>query len=597
MKKILLFYITYISIIQASFAQSCPNQIDISNTNVCGLYGDAQGNSNWNWELVDPLNPSYCNNWYARTGSNQFLTRLGSPFVNPGSGKLQIISDENDYKKEKGWELLMRNFGCFTDVANPYFLLYNKYSGMCRVYMYMNSQEFTQYVVTVKAVYDQRPATTSQGITYMLSPDKYLNNQAGSSSSEFLVSVNESVGANRWAVGEFFTTLDPNIQSSLYSNAGIEVTVYGVVTSTIQAFLTGSSCTSQTPGCAIAIPNYTYFGSNPSQNSNGNFNFTANGEKLKKLSTSINDVRKDVNESAKKVKDALANKTDSFWVNIRRIATEVESSSNTNTDFIKIIDALASITGLGGSVMKFIGTIQGLFSSSSNSPAASPTYSTYNLVLKGTLEAKTVVNKFVVRVPGIISPATNANNATYYNGNMGIFNFVVTPKLYKRTYDRRTLMPQSSNPGKVSKTINYTSYVVPFNYQFTFNKGVDLNIVSVQAALMAIVTDPSKGTLQTVLINPLESYPVRGLYTYFNHMFADIEANRLEITNYDPDYSFHTIQTPFDRIECFKGRSIHVQSNIKVFIRVRAILKRATDSKLIYFVRIRYLVLEDNKTV
>src|SRR4029078_11701395 len=98
-----------------AFAQVCPNETDLNNTNVCGIYGDANGNSYWNWELNNPLDPNYCRNWYARSAPTGFLVRMGSPFVNASTGKLKAIADDLDYTKAKGWELLQRKFGCQSD--------------------------------------------------------------------------------------------------------------------------------------------------------------------------------------------------------------------------------------------------------------------------------------------------------------------------------------------------------------------------------------------------------------------------------------------------------------------------------------------------
>jgi hypothetical protein len=240
MKRILLFLILMQWVQARIYAQTCPLETNIANTFVCGLYGDENGNSNWNWELTDRNHPDYCKYWYARTGSNVYLTRMGSPFVEATSGKLLQIIDNEDFKKSKGWELLYRNFGCFADIANPYFILYNRSTGMMRVYVYNNSAEtYTQLSVSVTPDRtDGLPAVTAQGREYMYAPDKYLAN--ATNGTDVLLSVNESGGSSRWLVAETNMTLDPNIYDLAYRGAALKITVYGIVQNDIKAKLSGT---------------------------------------------------------------------------------------------------------------------------------------------------------------------------------------------------------------------------------------------------------------------------------------------------------------------------------------------------------------------
>lgn len=569
-----------------SFSQTCPNETNIANTNVCGLYGDANGNSFWNWELNDPLNPQYCTNWYARIAPTGFLTSMGSPFVNATTGKLKIIADNLDYTKAKGWELLQRKFGCLSNIANPYFILYNKYSGMARVFVYLSNANYSQILMTVKSVYEQRPATLSfASDTASLAPDKYLANQVGPSSEEKLFSLNESVGSNNWSVAEFNIMLDQNIADAVYGNGSLEIVVYGVTNSTLTARITGTSGNASLEDLKNAT-----FKSKGGSSSGSNFNFTANGEKLIKLSKSLEDFRKGVNDNAKKVATALATNTDSLLRKIGRIAKFVEDNTNTASDLGKILESSAGFLGAAGNVLKFAGTMIGLIKGSSSTPSANPGFTNYNLNVEGELSATVVVSNFVVKIPATSTPPTNSNNATYYNGPLGIFNLKETPRLDTLTYDRRALLPTSINPSKVPKTIKYAAYRLHDDVKVVVNAGVGLTVKSIEGALVARVVIPPEqtGTKSTVSINPFEWHPYRGYYRYFNHMRADIEANRLEVTHYDSDNgNYHILQTPFYNLGCLKSASLNIHIPVlKVYLRIRATLKRSDDlGELIYFVK------------
>jgi hypothetical protein len=309
MKKILLFLWAYLGVAAQPQAQTCPLETNIANTFVCGLYGDANGNSNWDWELTDRNNPNFCKYWYARTGSNQFLTRMGSPFVEASSGKLLQIIDNEDYKKAKGWELLYRNFGCFADIANPYFVLYNRFTGIMRVYVYNNSPEtYTQLAVSVTPDRtDGLPATTAQGREFMYAPDKYLANATGG--TDLLLSVNESGGSSRWLVAESNMTLDPNIYDLAYRGAALKITIYGVVQNNITATLSGTSVTGD------ATKDFSFSPKSSPTTANSLTTFLASGEKLAKISGNIFDLHKSVKENATRVKNALKDSTSKkYWI-------------------------------------------------------------------------------------------------------------------------------------------------------------------------------------------------------------------------------------------------------------------------------------------
>src|ERR1700751_4987475 len=82
-----------------SYAQ-CGNYTgNINDLPVCRQYGDASGNSNWDWELTDKNNPVYCNMWYARTDNSGTMTPMKSPFVDASLTVLDVISQQQDFTK------------------------------------------------------------------------------------------------------------------------------------------------------------------------------------------------------------------------------------------------------------------------------------------------------------------------------------------------------------------------------------------------------------------------------------------------------------------------------------------------------------------
>ncbi|WP_165917331.1 T9SS type A sorting domain-containing protein [Flaviaesturariibacter aridisoli] len=587
-----------LSVVWMAGGAQCPNATDINATNVCGPYGDGAGNSFWNWELNDPTNPNYCGNWYAKTGPDPLLVRMGAPWVNAGSGKLKVIADEGDYTKAKGWELLLRKFGCQTDVANPYFVLYNRYTGLMRVFVYLPAQSTANYqslLMAVKSVYDFRPATLADGSQQLRAIDKYSNNQALGANTDLIISIGESVGGNNWAVAEFYMMLDDNITSTNYANASLEVTIYGVTSNQLEAKVEGSSVSASS---ADAAANLAFkAASTPSVSSGGSFNYTATGERMVKLSKSLDEFVSKVHESAQKVVTSLSGKT-GFLGALRKQAEGILAATDSKASFAKTFQSVSGFLGTVGQTLNMIGAVIGFFKDDV-AAAASPTYTSYNLTISGTITAQVVVQKFVMKLPGTSAAPTNANNATYFNYPMGTLNLKVTPTADVLRYNRRALEPASASfyaQYHVATTVPYVAYRMRDNLQVVYNGGTGLVLERLEGALVAKVTNnynTSDAQREPAQFGPLEWAPRRGTADglpvgFYNHMAADVYANRLEVAKYDTDEGkYHAVQTAYYPLDCINKASMNIMDGIMtVSLRIRAVLRRADgQGGQIFFVR------------
>jgi hypothetical protein len=84
----------------------------------------------FNWETVDyvPTPPGYTQihvPWFGATGS--IVSRYDADVY-------------SDYKASDGWVMLYSNFSYTTYVNNPYFMLYNRYRGLLRIYQFSDNQ-------------------------------------------------------------------------------------------------------------------------------------------------------------------------------------------------------------------------------------------------------------------------------------------------------------------------------------------------------------------------------------------------------------------------------------------------------------------------
>jgi hypothetical protein len=564
------------------------------NINICGFYGDANGNSNWDWELTDNTNPNYCKMWYARTSPN-VQTFMKSPFVNPSFGALDAISQNRDFTRDKGWELLRRDFGCSGERAYPYFVLYNKYTGLTRVYIYQpgTSPEYSGFLLQVRTTaspsYGRYPATISGGDSVITAPDKYLNPEQNSNLANTMFVVGETGGRTNWSVAEFNAGFDPNIEHSYYTGSGLEITIYGVTNSALTANITGTSTTSGTPVSNISyMPRNTTGQATPD---NGK-KFTATGEKFVKFSKTVVEVRDGIHKSADNIYNSLANisSTTSVKGRIKSTAKAVSDITSSTGDLGKLLGQLSSALGAAGQVLNFVGGVIGLFGGGGDGkPVAAPTYTSYNLELRGDITTKVISGSFLLRVPGTIQ--NNADNPTYYRCPLGIFNIKNTPEADSVGYIRPTVFQTevfASPDGLPIKHESFASYRLRNNLVVSFNSGAGLELVSAKAAIVGEVLP--NGNQTAAAYDLLEDYSRETVFVHigtgpaqvrynntYNYMLPDLQAGILEVTNYDPQKNLHTFQTPYYDIGCLNGLAFNARAETKIYLRVKAILKKKND--------------------
>ncbi|MCS3798187.1 T9SS type A sorting domain-containing protein [Niastella sp. OAS944] len=603
MRKFLkLIYVCFGFITANTYAQtSCPDATNISNNQfVCGLYGDANGNSNWNWE-IRPDDPSgkYCEHWYARINNATNLTAMRSPFVDPQTSALELIVQQEDYKKTKGWELLRRNFGCQGQVGYPYFILYNKYTGLMRVFIYQPvppTPQYSSFLVELTPVKSAYPATTSLGDAILTAPDKYQTSTSSSTFGRKIISVTEDAGSSNWRVAEFNLGFDPNIQDGNYLGSGISLVMYGLVNSTVKAKIRGGSVSGSDP----KIYSFSYSPDNPVPTPNGeNFDFKTQGEKFTKFSKTLDGMGADINKAAKSIVNSLSNVTNekSLKGRIKGLAEGLSKVTETTGSLTKLLNQVGAISGIAGSALSFIGGVVGLFGGGDDVPGALPIYTSYDLTLDGTITAKTTGQSIVLRIPGAQQPGPD--NLPYYRCPVGIFNIKNTPQAEKITYERAYAYkdwypsgPPPANYMRIPTLANFVSYRMSNDIQVSFNSGAGLDLVSVQAAIVGEVQKGGDGNAAYDLLmdhgtNLLGPFPDYRNYHSYNFMLPDFQAGILQMTTFEPEHNLHTFQTPYVNIECLNGLAFNARAETNVFLRVKAILKKKNDpaNTPIYYIR------------
>lgn len=147
-------------------------------------------------------------------------TKIPVPWVGQGSlASVYGLDVLNDRKKENGWELLYNSFTTNSSqpLQNPYFILYNKYRGILRFFIYIT----TEFIATSSYLQD--------GISVISNKETTLLNFLGkeivdaSQNTKFYNQIQPApdnggfpLASNKWYMMQYEIAYDPNIANIPY---------------------------------------------------------------------------------------------------------------------------------------------------------------------------------------------------------------------------------------------------------------------------------------------------------------------------------------------------------------------------------------------
>lgn len=169
------------------------------------------------------------------TGTNLLLTDF----------QVYVNRDDKDFHPEDGWELLIKNFGEFSvdgskDVANPFFALYNRYTGKVRAFLLVADRPTSsQNGALLKAQF------SGDRFTALWQHMKPIGQAVESFDRDLFAELNNpySNEIDRWLFSEFVVAYDPctcvdlgrptalpliDFESFLVSSADINATIDGI---------------------------------------------------------------------------------------------------------------------------------------------------------------------------------------------------------------------------------------------------------------------------------------------------------------------------------------------------------------------------------
>lgn len=168
--------------------------------------------------------------------------RIPVPWIGQGSLAgtygLDVI---NDRKSFDGWELMYNTFdSCATaPLVNPYFILYNKYRGIMRIYLYLT----TSFVTTSSYIQDGISVISNHSTTLLsflgqevVDVDKKNSQYVQMQPAPFDGSL--PLAANRWYMMQYEMAFDPNLMNIPYNEAQLNwnLNYYNIQKSRIRGY-------------------------------------------------------------------------------------------------------------------------------------------------------------------------------------------------------------------------------------------------------------------------------------------------------------------------------------------------------------------------
>jgi hypothetical protein len=248
---------------------------------------DPQATKKWDWRTQDYT--MYLTNTSGTPGTpvtivNPFYDQSG----NPNTFFLADAFDK-DFKWEDGWELLYKKFGTESQgVITPYFMLYNKYSGVVRVFVnIINSGTFSYTAGGIQLTMEKPnpsppglPTVRQTAVLNHLGTYTFASDQLQKNAGHFSANYYENSGVNNnyyWLYADFTTLYDActcglvgdwYFYAGLVNNLQINVEINGTLTTVVDANPSNPS-QSTVGGFWGEINDYISFGSGVINNISG----------------------------------------------------------------------------------------------------------------------------------------------------------------------------------------------------------------------------------------------------------------------------------------------------------------------------------------
>lgn len=390
--------------------------------------------------------------WWKQVNNIWLTHQLNSPYTTINNPNLVGYIDNipADNKPEDGWELVTYNFGKLYDGSlvqtdHPRFILYNRYTGILRIFYYYNmplaNNDYQTARIRLSYKTDRTGSTQSALLTYVekeaVALDDFTKRLGYTNINEL------NITSGQWLVADFPMAYDPCTCLNEYDL--LDITLDLVLQSTVT--LTGRIVTSDN----LTVSNKSKTGTFP-----GDYKVGLNSQ----LVNTANGFIEVIGQGQKNFKTMKE-----FRDNLNTLLGSEKSgnSKSAKTSAVSGFDQFLALEPRLGAAVGLINFFIGGGKTGGESNAAPITFDA-DIDIGGIVQTNVnAVHQYLV-VPGSIpKPTYTTEYHPMYNEVLGIFNLLETPELeiVDYLYDRWSTCPGtfSSPPAvrhfKVTKPIQY----------------------------------------------------------------------------------------------------------------------------------------------
>lgn len=430
------------------------------------------------------VNPEYSPrtntfNWYLGQQNSGMAWTLNNVAINEPNIQLPWWQTDNaqithlqgklDFPKD-GWELMKRDFGYndagnpVTSSRNPYVILYNKRTGMLRVFTAIGDLFGSYQFAEIKLLFNGNGSGhKSATLNRMEGLGTALLDTPTGLSQEFVSIAPFLSQRTKWFMADFPMEYDPcacqfdsklNIEVRLISQADVRET-----STTTGTLVTASSAN---PG---ATQTSSDFDKAFAMGKKVAGNISAGQKTYKTLDSWASGVKKTLGIVGTVSSTADADK--------KKSAIDALKAAMQGSNFLK--NGLSALPYLGFAVSAFDAFFGGGKEESGPQPVAlQPMTIEMNTVTTGTITATTLYSNPTFNNPGTRA-ITTALDYPYYNEAMGVFSLIKRPVVEVQTTSTR------ASDGSVNRVINYHPAE---DLQYVINPASGLEVQDFQVALM-----------------------------------------------------------------------------------------------------------------
>ncbi|MCT4671726.1 MAG: T9SS type A sorting domain-containing protein [Prolixibacteraceae bacterium] len=383
---------------------------------------------------------------------------IPSPFTSQSiQPNLTHIRTNKDYLPEKGWVLITKDFGAKKRpilYRFPYFILYNKYTSILRLYAYNQSQnEYTKALISLK--WDKNFDETSlltHGNVYGYANDHYMNKKR----DEGINHINYSYIPNGWFYADFFMAFDHNTSSQ--KNYFLNFDIYPIITSKITA---ESILEADIVSKDVSTSNSALEEKENNDNGNKVYDFVKDTKNIISKIPTSKEIDKGLNKMSKDLEKLTKDK------NAPKLITKL---NNINKKFQagNFLKGIKKVADIASSAVPVISAISSAFDFFIDSPETevnkpvvmAPMVMTGKSTINGTIETKTYSASLALEIPGSkhnkVGDRFISGGTPVYDCPLGVISLEKTPNVSTVPLIYRSYSSKGRGPYTISgKDHNY----------------------------------------------------------------------------------------------------------------------------------------------